>query len=125
MSDSDNWTVADDVFLCAINDGEQYPDNVKTAKRLRNARTRTESGAYMLWAGRAFVAIQAYRKEMRRQGETVYLTREDARRVAGKLADYYLNHVAEMDSTPVYDPDHAKKGTPPIVDGTQLRTDSQ
>ena len=101
MSDSDNWTVADDVFLTAIHDGQQYPDNVSTARTLRNARTRTESGAYMLWASRAFVAIQAYRREMQRQGETVYFTREDARRVAGKLADYYLNHVAEMESSHV------------------------
>ena len=88
--------IAESVFLTAINDGAQYPDNVKAAREARD-HSQTPASAYSLWASRAFVAIQKYRVEMKRQGETVYLTREDARRIAGKLADYYLNHVAEMD----------------------------
>ena len=94
-------TAADDIFLTAINDGQQYPHNVETAKQClameQSEPSAMGSSAWMLWSSRAYVAIRAFRKEMDRQGETVRITREDARRVAGKLADYYLNHVIESE----------------------------
>lgn len=75
----------------AINTGEFYPTHCRMARR---------AAPLSAWMRQVHVELHRYRRELNEHNEG--MSNAEIELCAKELADYYHNHIEEMDNDPTY-----------------------